>query len=80
MKTFENGKSIMREVCGDGWILYGKTGFSNSIGWYVGWVETASHDDKKTYVFAFNMDIDSWDALPKRKEVVRQVFHCLGKV
>ncbi len=77
-KTFEHGKRIMTEESGNGWILYAKTGFSNSIGWYVGWVETICHDDKRTFVFAFNLDIDSWDELPKRKEVVRQAFHCLG--
>lgn len=77
-RTYENAKAIMMEDCGKQWSLYAKTGFSNSIGWYVGWVEIFSQDDKRTYVFAFNMDIDSWDELPKRKEVVREAFHCLG--
>lgn len=76
--TYENAKDIMMEDCGNDWSLYAKTGFSNSIGWYVGWVEIRSQDDKRTYVFAFNMDIDSWDELPKRNEVVREALHRLG--
>ena len=36
-KTFESAKTIMTEASGNGWTLYAKTGFSNSIGWYVGW-------------------------------------------
>lgn len=78
METFRNGKLIMCEDSGDKWILYAKTGFSGSVGWYVGWVETTSNEKKQTYVFAFNMDIDNWDKLPKRKEVVRQLFYYLG--
>jgi len=77
-RTYENAKAIMMEDCGNDWSIYAKTGFSNSIGWYVGWVEIRSQDDRRTYVFAFNMDIDSWDELPKRKEVVREALHRLG--
>lgn len=77
-RTYENAKAIMLEDCGNDWSLYAKTGFSNSIGWYVGWVEILSNDDKRTYIFAFNMDVDSWDELRMRKEVVRGAFHSLG--
>lgn len=72
--TYENAKEIMMEDCGNDWSIYTKTGFSNSIGWYVGWVEICRQDNRHTYVFAFNMDIDSWDELPKRKEVVREAL------
>jgi len=77
-KAIEYGKLIMTEHIGDGWILYAKTGFSNAIGWYVGWVETTTDRGGKTYVFAFNMDIAHWDELPQRKEVVREVMYQLG--
>lgn len=35
-ETFREGRVIMREELGEGWTLYAKTGFTGSIGWYVG--------------------------------------------
>lgn len=78
LKTFAVGKEVMQEENGENWTLFAKTGFSGSIGWYVGWIASKLNDLKQTYVFAFNLDIQSWDDLPKRKEVVRQVLHSLG--
>lgn len=74
-ETFLAGKSMMEEESHDGWKLFSKTGFTGSLGWYVGWLEA-----DETYLFAFNMDIESWAQLPKRKEVVMEVFQDLGVI
>lgn len=77
--TYRVGKEMMYEDSGDGWVLYAKSGFSGTIGWYVGWVESTVSGLLQTYVFAFNMDISSWDELPKRKDAVKAAL-CLLEV
>lgn len=77
-QTFRAGKSIMQESSGDHWVLYGKSGFTGTVGWYVGWVEAKVEGYDHRYVFAFNMDVGSWDELPKRKEVIWAALKHLG--
>ncbi len=49
---------ILRHRSGDGWTLYGKTGWAirdePNHGWYVGWLET----EAETWLFAVNVDLD----------------------
>jgi beta-lactamase class D len=40
---------LQRGTIGDNWHVYGKTGSSTPLGWFVGWVEK----DEKTYLFAY---------------------------
>lgn len=59
--------------------LYGKTGWtgrnsSNSIGWFVGWV----NNNGKLYSFAINMDIKEFSELPKRELIAKKVLKSLG--
>ena len=77
-QTFRVGKSIMQEASGYNWVLYGKSGFTGTVGWYVGWVEAKVEGYDHRYVFAFNMDTESWDELPKRKEVIWTALKQLG--
>ena len=65
-RTYTIAEEIMRADAGDGWSLYGKTGWrrdgvNTDLGWYVGWLETtageAGEGPAETYVFAFNMDM-----------------------
>jgi len=57
----KDAQAKVREIVhleqGDGWTLYGKTGWVNvpnpGIGWWVGWVIKESH----VYSFALNIDI-----------------------
>jgi len=79
-RTYRLGKEIMQEHSTDYWVLYSKTGFSGTIGWYVGWVETYESEFPQTYVFAFNMNIIHWDDLPKRKEAVKAALCQLGVI
>lgn len=63
---------------GDGWTLYGKTGWSTAqtpgIGWWVGWVEQGG----KVYSFALNIDMDDLETGPKRIEVGKASLKALG--
>jgi beta-lactamase class D len=69
---------------GKGWRLYAKTGWYSSdeaqdIGWYVGWLEQAGGDAPGTYVFAFNMDVDTPETdIPKRPAAVRRALVDIG--
>lgn len=71
-------RDISRLESGDGWVLYGKTGWATSskpgTGWFVGWVERVG----RVYPFALNMDITSADELPKRTELARASLQALG--
>lgn len=64
---------------GKNWTLYGKTGWtgrnsSNSIGWFVGWV----NNNGKIYSFAINMDIKEFSELPKREIIAKKSLKSLG--
>lgn len=68
-------RDILRLEQGDGWTLYGKTGWQNApgpgIGWWVGWVDKGG----RTYAFALNLDIrqaaDADQRIPLGKACLR---------
>jgi beta-lactamase class D OXA-50 len=64
---------------GEGWTLYGKTGWSDmykpDLGWWVGWVEQSG----KVYSFALNIDMpDTAIDGPKRVEIGKASLKALG--
>ncbi|QLG89552.1 class D beta-lactamase [Chitinibacter bivalviorum] len=63
---------------GQGWKMYGKTGWTGraqpSTGWFVGWVEQAG----KTYSFALNMDMSEGVPLSKRIDLAKQSLRSLA--
>lgn len=63
---------------GDGWALYGKTGWQNApdpgVGWWVGWLER----DGRIYSFALNMDMQGERDLPLRVGLGRASLEALG--
>ncbi|QLF93772.1 class D beta-lactamase [Pseudomonas sp. ABC1] len=72
-------REIVRLESGEGWTLYGKTGWNDSdqpnIGWWVGWVEQG----ERLYSFALNIDMpDPVTALPKRLEIGKASLRALG--
>lgn len=62
----EQVRDIVLLEQGEGWQLYGKTGwvdaFEPGIGWWVGWVAKQGH----VYSFALNIDVLQQDTLAKR--------------
>ncbi len=50
--------------------LWAKSGFANSIGWYVGYLEA----NKKLWLFASNIQVYSDNDLPLRKQLVLDAF------
>ncbi len=68
-------KDIMINEAGREWILRAKTGWSGTIGWWVGWVERPTG----AVFFALNIDTpDRTDDLPKREAIGRAVLTSLG--
>ncbi len=69
---------IIRLEHGDGWTLYGKTGWENApgagIGWWVGWLEKSSH----VYAFALNLDIRRPEDAAQRIELGKASLRALG--
>jgi beta-lactamase class D len=64
-------KDIMIVEAGRDWILRAKTGWSGTIGWWVGWVEWPTGP----VLFALNIDTPKrLDDLPKREAVVRAIL------
>lgn len=63
---------------GDGWALYGKTGWANpgqaGIGWWVGWVECG----RRIHAFALNMDMQSVEDAPLRLSLGRAGLQAVG--
>jgi beta-lactamase class D len=63
---------------GDGWVLYGKTGWTTApepdIGWWVGWVVK----DNRVYSFALNMDMPDRESLATRVELGKACLRVLG--
>ncbi|MEM9241252.1 MAG: penicillin-binding transpeptidase domain-containing protein [Pseudomonadota bacterium] len=77
--TYSAAENIMLSKAGEGWSLYGKTGWRHSkdimdIGWYVGWLRCA--DDH--YVFALNMDMPDASQRHLRKSSMIAVLTDLG--
>ena len=64
-------KDIMIVEAGREWILRAKTGWSGTVGWWVGWVE----HPKGPVFFALNIDTPGRaDDLPKREAITRQIL------
>ncbi|MDD2761539.1 MAG: class D beta-lactamase, partial [Methylomonas sp.] len=63
---------------GDGWQLYGKTGWENApnagVGWWVGWVEKQG----RVYAFTLNMDMRDASDAGKRVELGKSALKALG--
>lgn len=63
---------------GEGWALYGKTGWQNApdagVGWWVGWVER----EDRIYPFALNLDVRNPDDAAKRVPLGKQSLRALG--
>ncbi|MFN7164124.1 MAG: OXA-1090 family carbapenem-hydrolyzing class D beta-lactamase, partial [Hyphomonas sp.] len=63
-RTYELAVPAMELARGEGWVMYGKTGWKGAvdgdgsdIGWFVGWVEQTAGEAPGTYAFAFNKDM-----------------------
>ncbi len=71
-------RDILQLAQGDGWVLYGKTGWTTTpepdIGWWVGWVAK----DKQIFSFALNIDMPDRGDIAKRVELGRACLKTLG--
>ncbi len=75
-------QSAVREIVllerGEGWALYGKSGWENApgpgVGWWVGWVEK----DDSLFAFAMNMDIREASDSGKRVQLGMASLKALG--
>lgn len=85
-RTYRLAVPAMELARGEGWVMYGKTGWKGAvggdgsdIGWFVGWVEQTSGAFPGTYVFALNMDMPGGMAeAPKRRAAVERALRSLG--
>jgi beta-lactamase class D OXA-2 len=67
-------KDIMIVEAGRDWILRAKTGWSGTVGWWVGWVEWPTGP----VFFALNIDTPKrLDDLPKREAVARAILRSI---
>jgi beta-lactamase class D len=71
-----NVRAIIKLEEGRDWSLYGKTGWANSIGWWVGWVEKQS----RVFSFAVNIDMPDIKDAHKRTDIGVSALHILGLV
>lgn len=83
-RTYERAVPLMVLSEGEGWTLYGKTGWKSvegqmDIGWFVGWLEQTNGEAPGTYAFALNMDMPGGlrDA-PKRRAAVERALREIG--
>lgn len=71
-------REIVQLEQGNGWTLYGKTGWVNApnsgIGWWVGWVRK----ENRLYSFALNIDITHASDAAKRIELGKASLKALG--
>ncbi|MGH8772939.1 MAG: penicillin-binding transpeptidase domain-containing protein, partial [Burkholderiales bacterium] len=78
----DDAQAEVREIVlmerGNGWELYGKTGWVNfpdpGIGWWVGWVQKGT----RLYTFALNIDIARTSDAAKRVELGKASLEALG--
>ncbi len=67
-------KDIMVNEAGPDWILRAKTGWSGTLGWWVGWIEWPTG----VVYFALNIDTPNrFEDLGKRQAITRQVLGLL---
>lgn len=82
--TYDLAVPVMVLERGEGWTLYGKTGWKSvegqmDIGWIVGWLEQSAGDAPGTYVFALNMDMPGgMEKAPRRRAAVERALRSLG--
>ena len=71
-------REILQLEQGDGWVLYGKTGWATTtdpnIGWWVGWVVKGEH----IFTFALNIDMPERVAIGQRVELGKACLKALG--
>jgi beta-lactamase class D len=67
-------RDIIRQEDKGGRVLYGKTGWSQKIGWLAGWVD----DNGRIAAFAVNMDMPTISGAPKRNTIARAILGQLG--
>ena len=83
-RTYELAVPMMALEHGEGWTLYGKTGWKSvegqtDIGWFVGWLEQAGGEAPGTYVFALNMDMPGgMEEAPRRRAAVERALREIG--
>ncbi|WP_273186509.1 OXA-1090 family carbapenem-hydrolyzing class D beta-lactamase [Hyphomonas adhaerens] len=83
-RTYDLAVPVMLAETGEDWRLYAKTGWYSSdeaqdIGWSVGWLEQGGGAAPGTYVFAFDMDIETPETdIPRRPAAVRQALVDIG--
>lgn len=81
-------REIARLEQGDGWTLYGKTGWADSydpdLGWWVGWVVISPDSDRldgrgeRIYAFALNIDMSHSADAAKRQALGMACLRALG--
>lgn len=85
-ETYAAAIPVMELARGDGWTLYGKTGWKSiegemDTGWFVGWAEQTAGEAPGTYVFALNMDMPGGMAeAPRRRAAVERALRSIGAV
>lgn len=71
-------QEILLRDKGEGWALWGKSGWQNypdkGVGWWVGWVRTGGLD----YPFALNMDMTGKEMGAVRESLARSCLQSLG--
>lgn len=83
-RTYELAIPMMVLAEGEGWTLYGKTGWKSvdgqmDIGWFTGWLEQAGGDAPGTYAFALNMDMPGgMEEAPRRRAAVERALRTIG--
>lgn len=75
-RTLDELTTMLRLDGGDGWALYGKTGWASAVdlGWWVGW--TVQGEER--YGFALNMDMSLMEDAPKRISIARRALVEVG--
>jgi beta-lactamase class D len=74
-KSIQAGvRDLIKLEEGTGWSLYGKTGWAQEIGWWVGWVEK----NDAIYSFALNMDMKDIEQAPLRIKLGKDCLRILG--
>jgi len=72
-ETYLQSRCVFCERSSEQLALFGKTGWTQGVGWYVGWVEAG----EETFIFAFNMELREIERAPLRKTVI---FACLKEL